>query len=197
MIAVIEKMKKDDNLSSKQKLRISLLSLLSKLKEVDRAKKSLLIKEKLFSSLEFKKAKTILFYASLKNEVDTDIMMKDAQAQGKTVGLPVVFEKEQTIVPYLVSDFDKPFVLGAYGIREPNREFAKPISVKELDLVIVPGVAFDKDGNRLGRGKGYYDRFLKSLPEHVSTIGLAFDFQIINNLPHFPQDSAVDKVIFS
>jgi 5-formyltetrahydrofolate cyclo-ligase len=184
-------------LTSKHKMREIMLNKLNKLKEVDRAKKSLLIKEKLFETSEFKKAKIILFYASLTKEVDTDIMIKDAQEQGKTIALPVVEEGEKKIIPYLVSDFDSRFVIGAYGIREPDKEFSEPISIDALDLVIVPGIAFDREGNRLGRGKGYYDRFLKILPKHVLTIGLAFDFQIVCNLPHSSVDSPVNKIIFS
>jgi len=186
-----------NNLSSKQELRNMMLSQLSRLKEVDRANRSLSIRDKLFATSEFKKAKIILFYASLKNEVETDTMIKEAQTRGKTIGLPVVFEKEKKLVPYLVSDIDKQLTYGIYGIREPNKEHTESISVEDLNLVIVPGVAFDIKGNRLGRGKGYYDRFLKALPKDAATIGLAFDFQIVNDLPHSSEDSPVKKVIFS
>jgi len=190
-------MKTDNNLSSKQKLRVSMLSQLSKLKEVDRANKSFSIQEKLFETLEFKKAKIILFYASLKNEVETDRMIKEAQAQGKVIGLPVVFDKERDLVPFLVKDFPKNLTLGPYDIRQPKEEFSNPISLADIDLVIVPGVAFDERGNRLGRGKGYYDRFLKTLPKDTPSIGLAFDFQIVDDLPHSSVDLPVKKIITS
>jgi 5-formyltetrahydrofolate cyclo-ligase len=197
MLVTQEKMKTGNNLSSKQKLRKRMLSELNGLKEVDRAKKSLSIKEKLFATSEFKKAKIILFYASLKNEVNTDEMIKEAQAQGKTIGLVSVFEKDKTLIPYLVSDIDKDLVAGPYEVRQPKKEFAKSISVDDLNLVIVPGLAFDLEGNRLGRGKGYYDRFLKTLHQDIPAIGLAFDFQIVDDLPHSLHDSPVNKVIFS
>lgn len=197
MVQVLKEMEKDNNLSGKQNLRTSMLSRLNKLKEVDTAKKSFLVKEKLFQTLEFKKAKIILFYASLKNEVKTDTMIKESQAKGKVIGLPVVLEKERKIVPFLVSDFDKQLAIGPYGIRQPKKEFSEPILLEDIDLVIVPGIAFDLKGNRLGRGKGYYDRFLKTLPKKTQRIGLAFDFQIVENLPHFEKDSPVNKVIFS
>ena len=197
MITTQEKMKTGNILSSKQKLRERMLSELSGLKEVDRTNKSLSIKEKLFATSEFRKAKIILFYASLKNEVNTDEMIKEAQAQGKLIGLVSVFEKDKKLVPYLVSDIDTELKMGAYGIMQPNKELAKSISLDQLSLVIVPGLAFDSKGNRLGRGKGYYDRFLKTLPQDISTIGLAFDFQIVDDLPHSSQDSPVKKLIFS
>ena len=196
-MATVLEMKTDNNLSSKQKLRVSMLSKLSKLKEVDRASKSFSIQEKLFETLEFKNAKIILFYASLKNEVETDRMIKEAQAKGKIIGLPVVFDKERDLVPFLAKDFPKNLTLGPYDIRQPKEEFSNPISLADIDLVIVPGVAFDLRGNRLGRGKGYYDRFLKTLPKDTPSIGLAFDFQIVDDLPHSSVDSPVKKIIIS
>ena len=71
------------------------------------------------------------------------------------------------------------------------------MNLKDIDLVVVPGVAFDKKGNRLGRGKGCYDYFLKSLSPQTTTIGLAFDFQILPNIPITPQDTRVNKVLFA
>lgn len=196
-MATVLEMKTENNLSSKQKLRASMLSQLSKLKEVDRASKSFSIQEKLFETLEFKNAKIILFYASLKTEVETDRMIKEAQAQGKIIGLPVVFDKERDIVPFLAKDFPKNLHLGPYDIRQPKKEFSHPISLTDIDLVIVPGVAFDFKCNRLGRGKGYYDRFLQTLPKDTPSIGLAFDFQIVDDLPHSSIDSPVKKIIIS
>jgi 5-formyltetrahydrofolate cyclo-ligase len=84
---------------------------------------------------------------------------------------------------------------GPYGICEPVvQRFVKR---EDLDLVIVPGVAFDRRGNRLGRGKGYYDRFLKKLPNEAISFGLAFDFQILPSLPATKTDVSVNKVIFA
>lgn len=196
-MATVLEMKTENNLSSKQKLRSSMLSQLRKLKEVDRANKSFSIQEKLFETLEFKKAKIILFYASLKTEVETDRMIKEAQARGKVIGLPVVFDKERDIVPFSAKDFPKNLTIGPYDIRQPKEEFSNPISLADIDLVIVPGVAFDSRGNRLGRGKGYYDRFLKTLPKYTPSIGLAFDFQIVACLPHSSVDLPVKKIITS
>ena len=84
---------------------------------------------------------------------------------------------------------------GPYGVCEPA--VRKSISLKQIDLVIVPGVAFDKKRNRLGRGKGCYDRFLKTLPADTPSIGLAFDFQIIPSVPSHKHDVSVKKLIFA
>ena len=84
---------------------------------------------------------------------------------------------------------------GHYGILEPAQK--RFCEIKALDLVIVPGVAFDRRGNRLGRGKGYYDGFLSRLPKDTPSIGLAFDFQILPTLPTTPTDVSVRSVIFA
>jgi 5-formyltetrahydrofolate cyclo-ligase len=86
-------------------------------------------------------------------------------------------------------------VKGTYGICEPARK--KFVNLKDIDLVLVPGLAFDKQGNRLGRGKGCYDYFLKRLPKDTPTIGLAFDFQILSCLPATISDVKVQRLIFA
>ena len=167
-------------------------------KEVDRLRKSSLIKHKLFSSKEYKKAKTILFYSSFDGEVDTAEILREALKTGKHVALPVILEDQKMLIPSVVFDLDKELGIGPYGITQPKKNYLRPIDLSNLELVIVPGVAFDKKGNRLGRGKGYYDRFLKKLPSNTPTIGLAFDFQIVEHLPFVSDfDVAVKKVIAS
>lgn len=165
-------------------------------KEVKRLQKSGLIQNKLFSSKEYKEAKTVLFYASFNGEVDTAKMLRKALKAGRKIALPVILEDQKKLIPSAVFDLDKELGLGLYGIQQPKKEFLRPIDLMDIDLVIVPGVAFDQAGNRLGRGKGYYDRFLKKLPSTTPTIGLAFDFQVIERLPFKAScDVAVKKVI--
>jgi len=82
-----------------------------------------------------------------------------------------------------------------YGIAEPHFDPYKELALKDLDAVIVPGLAFDKNHHRLGRGKGYYDRFLSTLPKHVTTVGLAFDFQLTDCLPTEAHDMRLQQII--
>ena len=146
--------------------------------------KSLVILNKLFKRPEFQKALTVLFYAAFDGEVDTFEMMQRAQQLGKKIGLPCIVRKEKRMIPTVVESIEKDLVAGPYGVKQPretSRE--KTLSPDELDLVIVPGLAFDRHNHRLGRGQGYYDRFLKGLSARIPTIGLAFDFQIVDHLP--------------
>ena len=85
--------------------------------------------------------------------------------------------------------------VGPYGILEPKEEYVREIDKEKIELVIVPGLAFDQAGRRLGRGKGYYDRFLFSLPSKTPKIGLAFSFQIVEQVPCDPHDFPLTSVI--
>ncbi|MCM8766372.1 MAG: 5-formyltetrahydrofolate cyclo-ligase [Candidatus Omnitrophica bacterium] len=172
--------------------------MLEKLKQQpkeDREEKSLRIKEILFSLEEFKKARVLMAYVNLEYEVDTENIIKEALRMGKVVAVPVTVKKEKTIIPSKIINFAEELVPSHFGIREPKAEFLRVIPKESLELVLVPGIAFDKKGIRIGHGLGYYDRFLKTLPPQVKTIGLAFDFQIVEDIPVFPHDVPVSKVL--
>ena len=178
---------------AKIKIRKDILNRLRTQKEEARLKKSKLIEKKLFGLAQFKKAKTILFYVSFDGEVETLDMINDSLKKGKRVAIPVCDKKAKKIVPCLYQEKNK-FTRGPYGILEPKRKI--PIPIEDIDMVIVPGIAYDRKGNRLGRGAGYYDRFLKVLPKDILCIGLAFSFQLKKYLPCLElHDLAVDKVI--
>jgi len=179
---------------TKEKIRSKILARLIKQKEEERRRKSLLIQKKLFKEKAFKDAKRIMFYVALKGEVETKQMIEDALKLGKTIAVPVCMKHKKTLRACLLDSYLH-LRKGPYGVWEPAG--SRFIAFKKLDLVIVPGVAFDKQGNRLGRGKGYYDRFLKKLPRDIPTIGLAYKKQILPYLPTTPFDVRVSKVLFA
>ena len=111
----------------------------------------------------------------------------------KQVALPVVLRGQRTLIPTLTANMED-LRLSTYGIHEPHRHKDREIAPECLDAVVVPALAFDKANNRLGRGKGYYDRFLKDLSSAV-TVGIAFDFQIADRLPLEDHDVGVHHVI--
>lgn len=179
---------------TKKILRSKILSILRSQSKIKRKEKSQLIKEKLFRLKIFKKAKRIMFYMAYDGEVETEEMIKESLNKGKIVCVPVCDQKRKRIIPCRIEG-NTIFKKGPYGIKEPSIKV--PLPIKDLDLVIVPGLAFDRKGNRLGRGKGYYDRFLKKISPKTISVGLAFDFQIFNHLPVSTSDVAVDKVLFA
>lgn len=178
---------------TKAKIRTTILAVFKNQKEDELFRKSRKIMGALLRSKLFKQAKTVMFYVSLGSEVNTSEMIKEALRLGKKVVVPVCTGNRK-IEPCLLKE--KGILRrGPYGIREPARK--KPVGLEELDLIIVPGLAFDKTGRRLGRGKGFYDCFLASLPKGYRSIGLAYDFQILPSIPSADHDVNVHKVIFA
>ncbi|MDD5004920.1 MAG: 5-formyltetrahydrofolate cyclo-ligase [Candidatus Omnitrophica bacterium] len=181
---------------TKNYIRSQLLKRLKKQKEVEQLKRSFKIQNKLFSLPEFIKAKMILFYLSFGGEVETFRMIQKTMSLGKKVALPVINSRNKRLIPSLISDCGYNLELGPYGIRQPKKKHMRNVALDKIDLIIVPGVAFDLHGNRIGRGLGYYDRFLHSLPKEIPSIGLAFDFQVLGRIPSLEShDFPVDKVL--
>lgn len=179
---------------TKQNIRSKILLKLKKHKEEDRSKKSSLIKEKLFKDPFFKKAKRVMFYIAFKGEVETKEMITEALKKGKIIAVPVCVKNRASLKPALLYRQAR-LKKGPYGVSEPVK--SSYCALKDLDLVITPGLAFDRSGRRLGRGKGYYDRFLKQIPKDTPSIGLAFKMQILPRVPTTPSDVSVTKVLFA
>lgn len=179
----------------KQKVRSSILLKLRTQKKEDRQRRSETIKKELFRTHIFKRAKTVMFYISLDGEVDTAGMIRQAQMLGKIIAVPVCKENRVCIIRPCLFDSHAHLQRGPYGVYEPTQK--RFVRLDELDLVVVPGVAFDRKGNRLGRGKGYYDRLLKRLSPKTYSIGIAFDFQILPSIPSTDNDISVKRIIFN
>ena len=138
-----------------------------------------------------KEAQTVMAYYSLPDEVCTHQLIDDLVADGKTVVLPHVIDGERMELRRYTGSHD--LIEGSFGIMEPVGE---PFTDYHLiDVALIPGVAFDAEGHRLGRGRGYYDRFLSSylspLTSHL-LIGVCFDFQKVDAVPHDVHDIPVD-----
>jgi 5-formyltetrahydrofolate cyclo-ligase len=155
----------------------------------DKEERSRRIKELLFSQKEFKEASCILFYASKEDEVNTMDAMRGAILSKKIV-LPKV--KEDTLSLYMIDDLRK-LKKGAFGILEP--EEGKEVKEEEVSVAIIPGVAFDRRGVRIGHGAGFYDRFLSKMKGKIPLIALAFSCQLFSYIPKTSTDVSVDKII--
>lgn len=180
---------------NKKEVRQQILTLIKSQKEEDRLRKSNIIQEKLLSDPDFVNSKTVLFYASFAGEVDTFGMMQKALDGGKHVVLPVVSVITNEIIPKRIFSLEQDLEYGPYNIKQPKKDVSQDINADQISMVVVPAVAFDRQNNRLGRGAGYYDRFLQSIPKTTPLIGLAFDFQIVERLPVDDHDFPVTKVI--
>ena len=180
-------------MKDKGSLRTHYLRLLKEQSQENRLRKSCLIAEQFWELPAIQKARSILFYASMPGEVDTLAMIEKAIFSGKRVALPIVERNQKKLIPAVILSMEDVH-MGTYGIAEPINP-DKALALKDLDAVVVPGLAFDRFHHRLGRGAGYYDRFLSILPKKVTTVGLAFDFQLTDCLPIEAHDMRLQQII--
>ncbi len=148
------------------------------------------IAEQFLMSEIYKTAKTIMLYMPLGNEADTTAVIKKAYEDGKNVVFPVTDKKSGEITP-VYSNSETDFSIGAFSISEPQSDSIA--SKKDIDVVIVPGIVFDKSGARIGFGKGCYDMFLKNMS--VCKVGFCYDFQLSENIPYDEYDIKMDFII--
>ena len=177
----------------KKKIRNELKLSRENLKPNEIDKKSLIIKEKLFATNEFKKSQKILFYVSYDNEVKTHEMIKESMDIGKTVCVPFVKKDEYKILPIKLENWND-LEIGSYNILEPKQDKLIEFPLEEIEMIIVPGIGFDTRGNRIGHGMGYYDRLLRRA-KNCFKIGLGFHCQIVEYIHADSHDIKLDMVI--
>ncbi len=144
---------------------------------------------------EFKAAHTVFFFISFRSEVSTEPMIRRAIAEGKRVCIPYTYPETKAMVASRLLDFDAELQVGNYDILEPKEEFIRPVAPADIDLIITPGVAFDVHGGRLGYGGGYYDRFFAQRKEACPLVALAFEMQMMEEVPRGDHDQPVDAVV--
>lgn len=150
---------------------------------------SLAVIRRLETEPHFAKAKTVMLYCSLPDEVDTMPLLRNTI--GKTILLPKV--TSDTTMEIRLYESEKDLAEGAFHIMEPRGPLFTDYG--KIDVAVVPGMAFDEKGNRLGRGKGYYDRFLSQLPPCIYKIGVCFDFQKFDAIPSEATDVTMDLIL--
>lgn len=145
---------------------------------------------------EYEAAQVTMFYVSVPSEVHTLGLLSEALGQGKTVVVPYMEASRIHLFRLAATDELAP---GQFNILEPRRELraqaGRSIDVGQIDLVVVPGVAFDRQGGRLGHGRGYYDELLKRLRPGVPRIALAYECQLFDEVPMLPHDVPMHKII--
>jgi 5-formyltetrahydrofolate cyclo-ligase len=164
-------------------------------RQLDPARKAAM-SQALVSRLEalsvFQQARVIHTYVAWRNEVDTHDLIRRLLQKGRRVAVPKVEPATGQLQHYFIADFSE-MQEGAFGILEPASDPDRIAVPSQFDLVLVPGLAFDRAGNRLGMGKGHYDRFLAEV--RAPKIALAYDFQIAEKLPAEAHDQRVDVIV--
>lgn len=145
---------------------------------------------------EYCRAVTPVLYVDVRDEVRTQSLIAEQLASGRSVIVPYCRDNDLRLCRV---DQLSELTQGAYGILEPTdvlRDNAtRRIEPAAVDLIVIPGVAFDRRGHRLGHGFGYYDRLLARLADSTTLVALAFDCQVFDNVPHEPHDVAVDIIV--
>ena len=177
-------MRGDFLLTEKKKLRREMIAQRERLTPEQQREESILICRKVVDHHFFKQSQTILFYMPVRGEVDVRPAIEAAWKQGKRVALPRVERGAKNMTLWFVDSYLQ-LEEGVYGILEPKKREEARVTPSELDLVIVPGVAFDVDGYRIGYGGGYYDRFFAKW-ESLVRLGVGYSFQVVSTV--YPED---------
>ena len=136
-----------------------------------------------------------MLYLSFNNEVDTYPLVTWCLNNGKTVIAPYCVQSEKKIIPFIINNLTTDLTKSTFGIMEPKHDLLKMVNINDIDLIIVPGVVFDKHCNRIGFGAGYYDRFLSKKLKDTLTIGIAYDYQIIDEIPTGVYDVPLNFIV--
>lgn len=182
----------------KKELREKILDIRSKLTHSELQEKSAVIFEKLKNLEEFKKSRFIMCFVDFKNEVITHGFIEECLKSGKRVAVPIIAsaaDKTKIMEASEVLDIGEDLEKGYFGIESPKKDRVRIIDPKELDFIVVPGNVFDPLKNRIGYGAGFYDCFFGRVRPDCSKVAVAFDLQIVEQVPHNEQDVPVDKII--
>jgi 5-formyltetrahydrofolate cyclo-ligase len=142
---------------------------------------------------QIRRASTLMVYLDFGSEVLTEDLILWGWGEGKRIAVPLCRPVSRELIACRIEGFDE-IECGHYGIREPKADILRPVPSGELDAVVVPAVAFDRRGHRLGYGGGYYDRFLPGAPR-ATRIGVAFARQIVPEIPADPHDVTMDCIV--
>jgi 5-formyltetrahydrofolate cyclo-ligase len=178
----------------KKTIRDEVLEKRDRIPHAIKAEKNLFIRNSLYALHEFIDAKTILFYASFRSEVETHSMIKQALKAGKNLILPKVYKEGHRLLLYELKDL-RELNAGFMGIPEPFVPDERLFAIDDIDLIIIPGAAFDYSGNRLGYGAGYYDSLLAERKRKIPVIALAYEEQIVDSIPSEEHDVRVDMIV--
>lgn len=153
--------------------------------------------ERLMGTPLFRSARSIMLYMPMREELDVSPVMNASFNAGKRVCIPRMDWAARTMIPVIVPTRDFVREIRKHGIAEPGEQH-EVLPIPELDLILIPGLAFDASGHRLGRGAGFYDRFLNRVraeESRATTLGIGFDFQVFTDVPTEPHDHPLDGMV--
>jgi 5-formyltetrahydrofolate cyclo-ligase len=177
----------------KKELREKMLKMRDQQKPADRALWDDIIYSKFTGSEYYRNASVIFIFVSFRSEVDTCRIIRKALEDGKVVGVPKVVSKKEGMKVFRIGGMSD-LEAGYFGVLEP-KEGCQSIPAEEIDLIVMPGAAFDRDGGRIGYGGGFYDRYLSEAGREVRKIALAYKMQVLDKVTMDENDMRVDNII--
>lgn len=177
----------------KAELRRELLNRLHSISTEQRNEKSRKACRNLISSEQFQTASTVMMFVSLPHEVDTSEAILHAWQLGKAVAVPKVSWQQRHMIAVQINSLETGFSTSSSGLRNPTA--GVPVPFGDIDMVVTPALAFDREGNRLGRGGCYYDRFFANPELKATRCGFGFAEQLIDSIPTADHDEAVDMLV--
>jgi len=185
----------DYSVMNKEEIRRKILKKRLSLSPEDIRDKSRQVFLNLTETVEYRNSQNIMFYVATRSEVQTEEMIKMSIKMGKNIFVPIILPECINLTPSKIFDFDTELEKGKKGIFEPKKEYYRLFPPENIDLIIVPGIAFDLSRNRIGRGFGYYDNFLRKVRSSAKIIALAFEMQIVKKIITDKNDIPVHKII--
>jgi len=154
-----------------------------------------IVENKLFEFANFLESQQVFLYPPGSKEIPTENIIRKAMEIGKSIILPVFTDVKNTFLLYKISHFDKDLVPNAHDMLEPNPERCKKIALDDVDIAIIPGLAFDDKGGRMGFGNNYYSKLITKLPETCRRVSLAYEEQIVDQIQMESRKYTVDIII--
>ena len=179
----------------KQEIRSQVEEKLDALSKKEIMEKYGLIEEQLFDFANFREAEVTLLYVNHPHEVDSKYILKYCSQSAKDIVLPLFTEENNGTKLYKISDVEKDLKPGPDNILEPDPDRCKPVPIDDVDIAIIPGIAFDEKGGRLGIGNGRYDRIISKLPVTARKVACATEDQMTQLVPMESHDKYVDIII--
>ena len=185
----------EDAQKTKVEIRNEMAAQIGKLSAAELKEKTKEIENRLFEFANFLESKIVLLYVSGANEVRSESVIRRAFDHNKIVVLPRANNGSKQISLYKIDEYPKAMRSGSGGKLEPNPDKCRKVPIDCIDIAIIPGVAFDEKGGRVGPGDGFYDRLIPHLPITTRKVALALDHQVLVQVPTESHDKQVDIII--
>lgn len=181
--------------ASKDQIRNDTAAAIAALSKSDKTAKIKAIEKRLFEFANFLESRIVLLYVGGENEIPTGDILERSHQFGKIVVLPAFEPQSRKMTLMKVDNLKKDLTAGPRGVAEPDPKRCKRVPIEKIDIAIIPGIAFDEKGARIGSGRGYYDRLIPDLAVTTRKVALALEEQMVPQVPMEAHDKFVDIIV--